>query len=264
MLELLTQAIFTGVPTNAAYDLLKAGWRRWQKSPLEALYLKSFEHALEDMKPSLARYSSDDGDIALNIEQLKSLLGQASSDPMPIRYTQVTAPDALGQLARVLSERQIVMIGGHNLTDSEYELLVRRVVHHAQTRFREDVAADHDAFQRAMLEAAEDIYGNTKEGRTAVEELSRYMREAHDLILDRLASVEVAILNEIRATRAVADGSVFYPPSYTRPLPEGYVKRPTLMRRIKGQLLSDDESRTATLTTTLEGEIGRASCRERV
>jgi len=54
LLDLLSSAMFSGVPSNTVYDVLKGGYRKFkQQKPLEEMYLDAFVSAIDESKPQL-------------------------------------------------------------------------------------------------------------------------------------------------------------------------------------------------------------------
>lgn len=68
LLELVDKYIFAGVPSNAVYDLLKAGWERANQRSWDELYLDAFKAALEQERAQLMRYGDH---LALEREDLR-------------------------------------------------------------------------------------------------------------------------------------------------------------------------------------------------
>ena len=51
--DLLDKYIFSGVPSNAAYDLIKTAWEKANHRSWEDLFLDAFQEALDEMRPRL-------------------------------------------------------------------------------------------------------------------------------------------------------------------------------------------------------------------
>lgn len=153
--DLLNGQIFSGVPSNAVWDLIKVTWEKVTARSWEDLYLDAFEAALVSERPRLAKYS--DGDIGLDRETLRQVLHYDLVAPVAsLGIGTLTDEQFVASLAAALADRQALIIGGHNLSQEDYEQIVRGLVGRATVTFRTSVMTDQAAFQQALLEEALD------------------------------------------------------------------------------------------------------------
>jgi hypothetical protein len=76
---LLDTYIFSGVPANATWDVIKLAWAKAQEKSWEDLYLASFQQTVSDLRPILAKYSPGSGDVTLLKADLQRVLCSESA-----------------------------------------------------------------------------------------------------------------------------------------------------------------------------------------
>jgi len=182
LIDLLDKYIFSGVPSNAAWDLIRSIWEKVNERSWEDLYLDAFEAALRDARPRLKKYSDDE--VSLDRQVLRRTLHQdlaVSVSAMPL--SALADERFAGALARALAERQALIIGGHSLTQDDYAQLVRNLVRQATALFKSSVRRNQIAFQHAMIEEA-------LTNRALVREIQRYLANRFDLTLAELAAIQ--------------------------------------------------------------------------
>ncbi|MFZ2489706.1 MAG: NB-ARC domain-containing protein, partial [Anaerolineae bacterium] len=176
-LDLLDKYIFSGVPSNAVYDLLKAGWQKVNERAWEDLYLDAFEAALQDERPRLARYA--DGEITLGREELhRTLHYELATSIASMPLSELTSQDFAVFLAKALVQQQALVIGGHALSETDYAQLVLRLVQHATARFK--AAVTEKAFQQVMVDQALHDHALLAQTQT-------YLQQQFDLVLGALS-----------------------------------------------------------------------------
>lgn len=186
LLGTLGEYVFSGVPSNATWDLIKLVWVRWQSKGWEDLYLDAFQLALERERPFLEKYAHE-GDISLDRERLLDVLKQQLiASPETTAYTKLIDDRFLANLAEKMDQSNILVIGGHNLTPADYAHLVKNIVKHARELFRDAVRSDEDGFKRMLQEVAEETLGSSEETRRQVRELVLFLGDRFDLIISRL------------------------------------------------------------------------------
>jgi len=205
LLSMLNKHIFSGVPSNAAWDLIKLAWEKVTEKSWEELYLEAFQSAVSTMRPRLARYA--DGDIGLDQRALHRALHQdlfAAIDIMSV--SELNAEQFTDKLAVALCTRQVLMISGHHLSEADYSQLTRNMVKHATSLFKQSVLENEPAFRKAMFAEAMD-------NQTLVREVQTYLTVNFDLVLDKLATIEVdvkQILKQVETSEAAFDGEKDY------------------------------------------------------
>lgn len=151
--SILDKYILAGVPSNAAYDLIKKAWEKASERSWEDLYLDAFEATVVDERPRLAKYA--DGEITLDRETLRKVLHYELVAPvLSLSLSTLTDEQFIQQLARALAQKQSLTIGGHNLSEEDYAQLVRSLVAKATNLFKTSVVKDSEAFQKALVDLA--------------------------------------------------------------------------------------------------------------
>ncbi|HLO18821.1 MAG TPA: hypothetical protein VK206_28575, partial [Anaerolineales bacterium] len=183
VLDAISSYMFSGVPSNAVYDLIKTAWRKTQQQSWEEIYLGAFKAAIGDLRPHLASYTKD-GEVSLNTEQLhKVLYHELDISIQDLTYSQLTDDMFAQKLAKAMSQSSVLEIGGHTLSSEDYEQLVGNLIRHAYTQFRIGVLADELAFRRTILDEAQLNQG-------LIRETQIFLQEHFSLMLGRLDQME--------------------------------------------------------------------------
>lgn len=189
-LGILEAYIFTGIVGNAAYDVVKSGWIAATNKKWEGLFIDAFRSAFEEQRENLVKYA-DNGDIHLDTSQIRRTLYQDLEMPLDLgTMTALTDDQFINRLANALHKREVIIIGGHNLSEFDYASLVYRLVQLAVSSFRQNILANEKAFREAVLREAS---GN-KEALQVIESL---MVSKFNLLLDDLQGIKEE-LREIR------------------------------------------------------------------
>jgi hypothetical protein len=181
LIDQLDKYIFSGVPSNAAWDLIKIAWEKANQRGWEDLYLDAFGAALADARPHLVKYA--DGEISLDRETLYRVLHQdlgAAVSAMPL--SALTDEQFTRVLAGALADRQALLIGGHNLSQDDYAQLVGNLVRQAAVIFRTSMTQNTAAFQQAML-------GEALANQALVRDAQAYLADKFGLILGELEDI---------------------------------------------------------------------------
>jgi formylglycine-generating enzyme required for sulfatase activity len=181
LIDLLDKYIFSGVPSNAAWDLIKAGWQKITERTWEDLYLDAFEQALKDERPRLERYA--DGEISLDRKTLHDVLHRdlgAAVSAMPLSV--LTDEQFTRVLAGALTDHQALTIGGHNLSQDDYAQLVSNLVRRATALFRNSVTQNPAAFRQAML--SEELAN-----KVVVRDVQAYLTDQFGVMLGELKDI---------------------------------------------------------------------------
>ncbi|MGB8645285.1 MAG: hypothetical protein WCF84_08605 [Anaerolineae bacterium] len=182
--DLFGTYMFSGVPSNAVYDLIKAAWQKATHKPWEDLYLDSFQAAADEMRPVLARYS-DQGKVSIDREQLSRALRQdlniIVSDLTP---SDIRSEEFIRRLTKAMESRSVLLISGHNLSSDDYAQLIRNLVRQSKTHFKSAIQKDEPAFRKAILgEAANNL--------ALAREVSSYLKDQFGLVLENINAQRV-------------------------------------------------------------------------
>ena len=151
--DLLGNILFPGVPSNAVYDLIKVVWNKATNKAWEELYLDAFQEALNQSKPYLKKYAGKGDDITLNRDDLSNILHwnlAAAIDTWS--YSQLSDDEFISKLAHAMEAHQVLLIAGHNLSETDYSQIIHNLVDGARTLFKEAILNNEQAFRRAILE----------------------------------------------------------------------------------------------------------------
>lgn len=186
--DLLNSQLFSGVPSNAVWDLIKVTWEKVTARGWEDLYLDAFEASLAADRPRLAKYA--DGDISLDRETLRRVLHQDLVAPVAsLGVGKLTDEQFAASVAAALADRQALVIGGHNLDQEDYDQIVRGLVRRATATFRASVLSDQAAFQRAMMAEALDnreLLRQTQDYLGSHFQLVRARLDEHGVLLEKI------------------------------------------------------------------------------
>ena len=181
MLTFLQNYFFTGVTGNTAYDILKNFWQQVFGKDLEEIYLDAFEQAVTNERPRLNRY----GDL---VELEREVLRRALRTDLAMNVNQTSLSDLseaefCQRLAETMHTRQVLIIGGHNLTIEDYQQLLRNLIRHATAILRQKVLENEAAFNQMLLT---EVQGD----RSQLSEVQSYLTDRFDLTLQKLDSIE--------------------------------------------------------------------------
>ena len=182
LLDLLSKYVFAGVPSSAVYDLLKAGWETANRRNWEELYLDAFEAAMNDSRSRLAKYG--DGAVTLDREDLRQALHRDLGISISIMSLGELADDQIAnKIGEIMARQQVLVIGGHNLSEEDYAQLVRNLARQAIELFKKMVAQKQDAFQQGMVNQA---YHDHR----LLQETQMYLRQRFDITLEILKDIK--------------------------------------------------------------------------
>jgi uncharacterized protein YihD (DUF1040 family) len=182
LLDILNGYLFSGVPSNAVWDLIKIGWQKACRKSWEDLYTEAFLLAIQDMKPHLRNYS--DGEIDLDIINFQKSLHQDLRVSDDILGHNILADNQFPtNLSKILTKRQVLILGGHNLTESEYAQFIFRLIEHAKSIFKLSVINNEIDFRRAIIE-------ETLATENTVQQAILYLQSHHNLVLSKLDAIE--------------------------------------------------------------------------
>src|SRR5260370_25927862 len=183
--DLLDSAFFSGVPSNATYDIIKAAWKKATDRSWEDLYLDAFQAALNEEKPHLEKYTREGGDIALDRQSLFQLLHQdLAVAPENLTYSQLSNNEFIDKLADAMELHSVLIIGGHELSQTDYSQLIHNLVRHAKSLFKETILINEQAFRRELI-------AETLTNQELLRQVQNYLINQFGLqVLERLETIE--------------------------------------------------------------------------
>lgn len=183
LLDVLDKYIFSGVPSNAVWDLIKTTWERANRKSWEDLYLDAFQAALDEARPLLAAYTRE-GEVALDRLALSEALHHdLGTDVEALPFSKLSDAEFVAELAAAMEVRSTLIIGGHNLSRGHYFELVLKLIRNANSLFKRAVLADKLAFRHALLDEA---LGH----QVLIQEVQAYMAKQFGLTLAELDVIE--------------------------------------------------------------------------
>jgi len=195
--DLLDKYIFSGVPSNAVYDLIKVAWEKANHRSWEDLYLDAFQEALDEIRPRLAAYT-ESGDVALDRLALSKALHYdlgVAVDALP--FSKLSSEELAAELARGMEARSVLIVGGHNLSPDDYAQLTRNLISHAKAHFKEAILTDESAFRRALLD-------ETLTNQKLVQEVQAYLANEFGFALEKLSGIENKIDTQTKLVQQMA------------------------------------------------------------
>jgi len=156
LLRIFDKCISSGIPSNAAWDLIKYAYEKLTERSWEELYLEAFKEALRAESRFLRKYtSSADDEISLPSDELKRILHYRLAVPIPLMsYSELTEEKFVQSAARALAENETLIIGGHTLSEYDYQQLILNIVRKATAIFEQTIAENPAAFQLAIVREA--------------------------------------------------------------------------------------------------------------
>lgn len=220
--DLLNSQLFSGVPSNAVWDLIKVTWEKVTARSWEDLYLDAFEAALSSERPRLAKYG--DGDIGLDRDTLRQVLHYDLGAPVASLEVGTLSDEQFSTgLAVALENRQALTIGGNNLSEEDYAQIVRGLVRRATATFRASVLSDQAAFQRAMMAEALD-------NRELLRQTQEYLGSHFQLVLARLDEHGVLLGKILANTEDLKQSQRSQPSGGTAPPSQPETKQPQVAK----------------------------------
>lgn len=181
-LSLLDSYIFSGVPSNIVWDLIKYAWQEATTKNWEELYLDSFSLAIEDFRPYLL--CKVDGDIDLDKEAIYKIIHQDLGEDINSKgLHELTDEYFSDRLATELAKKDVLILGGHNLDKSEYSIFVQKLVERSNHIFKQSILENEVAFRYAL------ITGN-EENINIIYDLRDYLFENFSVTLSQLENIE--------------------------------------------------------------------------
>jgi hypothetical protein len=203
LINLLDNYIFSGVPSNAAWDLIKVAWEKASQKSWEELYLDAFQVAVDEVRPRLAAYA-EEGEVALDRSALSKVLHHDLGTAVgALPFSKLSSEEFAMKLAGAMEAHSVLVIGGHNLSPDDYAQLLRNLVCQANTRFKAAILADELAFRRVLLDEA-------LTNQALVDDVQVYLADRFDLSEQRLQSAIDAAADRVIAELKPRDQAVHF------------------------------------------------------
>lgn len=206
LLDLLDQYIFGGIPSNAVYDLIKISYEKANCRSWEDLFLDAFQTAVDEARPSLERRYAIDGEVGLNREALSKLLRyNLRINVETSLLSALRSHEFAAELAKAMAAENILVIGGHNLSQPDYAQFVRNIVRNAKSLFKEAILANEPAFRRVLLDeelATQDL----------VQEVQGYLSNRFGIVLDKLDRIEGKVDAQTGLLEQIVGAVQYIPP----------------------------------------------------
>lgn len=186
LISILDSFIFSGLTDNIIWSLIKKAWEKASEKSWNELYLDSFISAFEMMRPTFSKYAN--GEIKLDKEHLQKTLSRNLKDIDSQGLSDLTGEAFIKTVAKVFSEKKIIVLGGNNLNQEDYDQLTYNIVNCAKSIFRRTILENENAFRQAVL-------SESKQNLDYVQELSKYLHNQFDITLVRLDSIEKKIVS---------------------------------------------------------------------
>ncbi|MBI4491609.1 MAG: hypothetical protein HY690_02315 [Chloroflexi bacterium] len=195
--DAVTSYLFGGIPSNAAWDLIKASWQQATRKSLGELLLDAFQVAVEDARPQLAKYAVD-GEVGIDRAALATCLQTdlhiAIDAP---RLGQLSEDAFVADLAEQLAGRSVLWIGGHRLSAEDYAQLLRNLVRQAVGLFKDSIVEHEPASRHTLLNEA-------LANQDLVQAVQAYLVDRFGIALGRLEAIETKIDAQTELMRRLA------------------------------------------------------------
>lgn len=160
MLGVFDHFLFQGVTSNLAWDIIKHGHKAITSRKWEELYIDAFQVAVTEFGAQIRKYTDqNNATVELRRQSLERILHQNLSVAIGIQsLSELTDDRFLEVLTDVLTENEVLEIGGHNLDRESYRGIINKVVMLAASKFESEVSSNQGAFQIAMIRQAKGDY----------------------------------------------------------------------------------------------------------
>ncbi len=194
LIELLDKYIFSGVPSNAAYDLIKAAWAKTHEKPWDLLYIQAFKQAVRETQPILAKYTNVEGQVGLDeAALLQALHHDLAIDLAGRSLSDLSDTDFAKQLGRAMARRSVLILGGHNLSPIDYAQLVYNLVQQSRAYFKAAILDNEHSFREALLSESQVMQTRLRgtqalilDSQALVRDVQSYLTNQFNLLLSRL------------------------------------------------------------------------------
>ncbi len=197
LLSELIKATLLGIPSGIFYDIFKKVWQKTSRKSWEKLYLEAFVSSVQILRNELAKYG--DGTINILVDQFESAL--ASDISIKINnasFSTISRTIIEGQIAKAIADKNLLMIGGHTLSEDDYRQLVYRTVDFAQSLFRKEILNNQYMFK-------EEVLREFKDNRLILEQIQSYLSLHHNISLDLTEEIRNGLENQGLTLNQIAD-----------------------------------------------------------
>ena len=137
LINLLEKYVFSGLPSSAAWDLMKYAWGKIQDESWDDLYISSFMQAVKEAKPHLEKYGDINKEISLDHTALRKALNRdLALDITSIPFSTLNDDQFAKRLGEAMADRFVLTIGGNNLSADDYSQIIHNLIAHAREKFR--------------------------------------------------------------------------------------------------------------------------------
>ncbi|MFC1713296.1 hypothetical protein ACFL6S_06505 [Candidatus Poribacteria bacterium] len=180
MSGVLESYIFTGLAGNVAYRVAKDFWQQVFGKDLEELFLDAFTQAVKNQKEHLGKYGNP---IKVDSQALLNVLRNRPLHVERKHTARMNDTDFTRYLAQILREKNVLILGGHNLDIEGYEQILRNLLKETRAIFRRRVVANQIVFNDLLLAEVED-------DRRKLADVLKFLSERFDLVLSKLDAIQ--------------------------------------------------------------------------
>jgi tetratricopeptide (TPR) repeat protein len=184
-LDFVSSHAFSGVPSNAVYDLIKRAWQTITHKTWEELYINSFQAAIEESRPYLMKYAESGGVIDIDRAELQLILNRDLHID-ETTFSGINSDEFVSTLAQAMANQSVLIIGGHPLNNQDYTHLIHNLIRQVKVSFKQSVLSDSTVLNRVLLE-------ESLRNQNLVEETSAYLASQFSLVLSKLARIEAKV-----------------------------------------------------------------------
>ena len=148
--ELVFSGVLSGVPSNLVYDGLKLIWTQLTKQSWEDLFRHSMEEVITEERKRLSKYTND-GDIDFDSKAFLETINESLADGIGISYSSFAHEEMLLILAKMLADRNALILGGNTLSSEEYRSLIEKLIRLTREKFKQAVTSHPTVFQEVLL-----------------------------------------------------------------------------------------------------------------
>lgn len=186
----ISKQLLPGISVNATWDLIKSSFEKINQKSLEDFFYDAFQQAIKDYRPHLTKYATEDGEISIDDKQLRRAIQNDFCLDLDDSSLDVLTDDQfLRKIAKALEARQVLIIGGHNLSEYDYAQLVNNLVNYVHTSFKSSILNNEQAFREFLLQdinKSQAAYNTLISQQTELQELFQF--QSNNLNLDSIES----------------------------------------------------------------------------
>ncbi|WP_346293725.1 tetratricopeptide repeat protein [Sphaerothrix gracilis] len=184
-LNLVSDYAFSGIPSNAVYDLIKRAWQTITHKTWEELYIIAFQAAIEESRPYLMKYAASDGVIEIDRAELQRILHQDFNIDATT-FSELNSDEFVSTLALAMANQSVLIIGGHPLSNQDYTHLIHNLIEQVKIHFKQSVLSDPTILNRVLLE-------ESLKNQNLAKETSTYLINQFGLVLSKLEEIEAKV-----------------------------------------------------------------------